>query len=451
MLLGQTRLVEALRRAARASAADETLLAAQRVGQTTLRFSGGRIYQNFHEEDLTVWIKVACNGRVGVATTSSLRHEPILAAIRAAIGIAQLSGKQTAPAFSTSDSQELVPKVETYSPETVHRPLTETVDTIRRLWGLSRKQGMDLAGSFVVGESELAVVGSGGLLRYQPFTVGALRLVATKGRASGFATQAFRDIRHLQPEALAERALRFCRMNRDPRPIALGRYDVLLEPEAVAELLEWLAYIGFGAKQLYERTSFLTGRMGEPIMHPKIDITDDGSDPEGLAMPFDFEGTPKKRTALVQQGKAAGVVYDSTYARLYHTRSTGHALAYDEYEGPLAFNLFLAPGDTPRQDLLKRMDRGLWVTRFHYVNGLLNTQEALMTGLTRDGTFLVRKGKVAEAVKNLRFTQSILEAFSNVIAISSQRQLVADPAQGYSAVVTPALLLKDFTFTGQTR
>ena len=97
------------------------------------------------------------------------------------------------------------------------------------------------------------------------------------------------------------------------------------------------------------------------------------------------------------------------------------------------------------------MEHGLWVTRFHYVSGLLNTQQALMTGLTRDGTFLIRKGKVAGAVKNLRFTQSILEAFSNVIAISRERQLVADPAQGYSAVVTPAVLLSDFTFTGQTR
>ncbi len=465
MLLGESRLVGTLKKAAKASPADETLLAAQRSAQTTLRFSGGRIYQNFHEEDLTVWIKVACEGRIGVATTSSLRHEPLLAAIQAAIGIARLSlpvpahpaggrqagGKQAAPSFSTSDTQEPAPKVETYFPATVQRPLTETVDTIRRLWARFHKRRMDLAGSFVAGESELAVVGSRGLLRYQPLTVGALRLVATEGKASGFAAQAFRDIRELKPEAMAQRAQEFCRMNRDPRPITLGRYDVLLEPEAVAELVEWLSYIGFGAKQFDERTSFLTGRMGDPLMHPRMTIYDDGADPRGLAMPFDFEGVPKRRVDLIQQGKAAGVVYDSAYARLHHTRSTGHAPAYDEHEGPLALNLFLTAGDAPRQDLLRRMERGLWVTRFHYVNGLLNTQEGLMTGLTRDGTFLVKRGKVAGAVKNLRFTQSILKAFSNILAVSREQERVADPAQGFSAVVAPALLIKNFTFTGQTK
>ena len=450
MLLGQTRLAEALRKAARASPADETLLAAQRSAQTTLRFSGGRIHQNFHEEDLTVWIKVACGGRVGVATTSSLRHEPLTAAIRAAIGIAQLSGKQSTPSFSTSDLKEAAPKVQTYYSTTVQHPLTKTVETIRRLWSRFQKQGMELAGSFVSGENELAVVGSHGLLRYQPFTVGALRLVATKSKASGFAAQAFRDIRELQPEVLAERAEKFCRMNRDTKSIALGKYDVLLEPEAVAELVEWLGYIGFGAKQLHERTSFLTGRMGDLAMHPDLSIYDDGSDPRGLAMPFDFEGVPKKRIDLIRHGKAAGVVYDSAYARLYHTHSTGHALAYDEYEGPLPVNLFVSPGEIPREDLLRKMGRGLWISRFHYVNGLLNTQEALMTGLTRDGTFLVKNGKVAAAVKNLRFTQSILEAFSHILAVSKEQQRIADPAQGFSAVVAPALLIKDFNFTGQT-
>ncbi len=451
MLLGRNRLADALRKAARASKADETILAAERAGQTTLRFSSGRIHQNFHEEDLTVWVKVAAHGRVGVATTSSIRHEAILKALDSAIDIARLPGKQTPPAFSTSPPKEPTAQVTTYFPATVQRPLTEIVAMIRRLGSRMQKKGAALAGSFVAGESELAVAGSRGLVQYQPVTIGGLRLVATQGKASGFAAQAFRDIAELDPEGLLKRAWDFCRMNKDPQAIPLGRYDVLLEPEAVSEIVEWLSTIGFGAKQVYERTSFLTGRMGDRITAPEISISDDGTDPAGLAFPFDYEGVPKRRVNLIRQGVAESLVYDSQYARLYHAHSTGHALSYDDFEGPIAQNLFVAAGSASHGDLLRQMDRGLWITRFHYVNGLLKTQQALMTGLTRDGTFLVRHGRVGGAVKNLRFTEPILEAFSRVAGVSRERRRVADPAQGFFSVVTPALLLRRFTFTGQTK
>ena len=451
MLLGESRIITALKRAAKASPADETLIAAQRESFTTLRFAGERIHQNFQEEDVTVWVKVALGGRMGVATTCSLSHEALMRAVRSAATIAQVAAKQVAPAFATAPSKIPPPKLTTYFPSTARRPLTEIVPMIQRLWTKSKTGGIHLAGSFVRGEEELAVVGSGGLTQYQPFSIAGLRLVPTKDRSSGFAAQAVRDLDALESEMLLERAMKFCRMNENPKEIPLGKYDVLLEPEAVTEILEWLGYISFGAKQVAERTSFMAGRMGERLMDRQISIVDDGANPEGLAVPFDYEGIPKQPVFLIERGTAAGIVYDSQFAKLYHRSSTGHAGAYDQFEGPLPGNLFLAAGQTPREELLKKLDRGLWITRFHYVSGLLKTQEALMTGLTRDGTFLIQKGKVVGAVKNLRFTQSILEAFSKVIAISKERRLVADPSQGLSAAVCPALLIRDFTFTGQTR
>ncbi len=451
MLLGEARILSALRKAARASRADQTLLAVQRVGQTTLRFANGKIHQNFHEEDLLVWIKVACGGRSGVATTSSLKHSSLEKAIEAAIAIAHLSGKATVPAFSTAPLSLAPPRLTTYFPATVHQPMSENVRRIRALNRCCEKAGLGLAGSFTVGESELAVAGSKGLVQYQPFSLGGLRLVATREGGSGFAAQAFRDLGTLEPEHLLDRAMDSCRKNRDPKPLRLGKYDVLLEPEAVAELVEWLSGIGFGAKQMQERTSFMAGRLGEQIMGKRISIYDDGADPRGLAAPFDMEGVPKQRVDLIVEGRAEGIVYDSHYGKIYHRPSTGHALAYDDFEGPLASNLFLRAGQTPRAEMLKRMGHGLWITRFHYVSGLLKPREALMTGLTRDGTFIVKRGKVVGAAKNLRFTQSILEAFSNVLAVSREQHLVGDPAQGFSSVVTPALLIKGFTFTGQTK
>lgn len=463
MLLGPSRMMAALEEAAKKSPADQTLIAAERTSRTTLRFAAERIHQNFHEEEVTVWVKVARDGRMGVATTCSLSSDSLRRAIDSGLSIAQVSTKQVPPAFSTAPSKIKTPKLTTYFPETVHEPLSKSIEMIRQLWKRSGRLKMDLAGSFVVGEDELAVAGCQGLVQYQPFSMMGLRLVANQGTASparpetasrggsGFAAQASRNIRTIVPEELERRAWDFCRMNKNPKAIPLGKYDVLLEPEAVAELLEWLSYIGFGAKQVTEATSFMTGRMGERLMHPNISIVEDGSDPEGFPVPFDYEGVPKQKVTLIDRGVAKGIVYDSQYARLHRGHSTGHALSYDEFEGPLASNLFMAAGDTPHAELLKKMRRGLWISRFHYISGLLKTKAALMTGLTRDGTFLIENGKVAGAVKNLRFTQSILEAFSKVAGISRERQLVADPGQGFSAQVVPALLIKDFTFTGQTQ
>lgn len=450
MLLGEARALGALLKGAKASRADETLLAAQRGGRTTLRFADGRIHQNFHEEDVTVWVKAACGGQMGVATTCSLSREAIEKAVGSAITIAQVAAKRMPHGFSTAPAKRPAAKPKTHFPATVHQPLGEIVRRIRGLNAVARKSGMALAGSLTLGEDELAVAGSRGLRQYQPFSVAGIRLVATQGKASGFASCVVRDLERLDAESALAQAMKICRRNRDPQPIPLGKYDVLLEPEAVAELTEWLSGIGFGAKQVLEGTSFLAGRIGEKIVSRKITLWDDGPNPEGMAVPFDFEGIPKEKIFLIDRGVASGIVYDSHYAKLHRRHSTGHALAYDETEGPLAANLFMAAGETPHEEMISRMDRGIWITRFHYVNGLLNTQEALMTGLTRDGTFLVKNGKVVQAVKNLRFTQSILEAFSQVAAVSRERRLIADPAQGFSAAVCPALLIRGFTFTGQT-
>lgn len=453
MLLGKGRLLTALRKAARSSKAEQTLIAARRGERTTLRFSGGSIHQNFHEEGVTVWVKVACRGRQGVATASSLDEKSLSEAVDSAFTIAQLAsstGASSAP-LHTDPPPQPTPKITTHFAATAHLPIAQLVGWIRALSACAQKGKVELAGSCVVGEEELAVAGSGGLTQYQPSTIAGMRLVATQGSASGFAAQTVRDIGALEPETLLKRAMDHCRLNRHPRPIRLGKYDVLLEPEAVAELVEWLAVIGFGAKQISERTSFMAGRIGERLMDRRLSILDDGSDEAGLAVPFDFEGIPKQRVRLIRNGLAEGVTYDSQYASLYRRPSTGHAQPYNEHEGPMPSNLFVEPGETPCADLLRSMRRGLWISRFHYVNGFLNTREALMTGLTRDGTFLVERGKVVGAVKSLRFTQSILEAFSNLVGLSRQRRLIADPSDGFFAVVTPAMLLQDFTFTGQTR
>ena len=450
-LLGRPRLLAALTTAARRAKADRTLIACQRGAQTTLRFADGRFHQTFYAESVDVWVKVACDGHVGVATTNAVSPDALRSAVQAAIAMAHVGGRRTLAEVPATPMIRAVPPLATYVSETARRPIAGTIQALHDLWSRTGRAGYGLAGSFTAGEEELAIAGSDGLARYQPFTVAGVKLVATRGKASGYAAATSRDIARLDLDVVAERAVRLARANAAPRDLRLGRHDVILEPEAVAELLEWLGYIAFGAKALAERTSPLAGRLGDRLMSPTISISDDALHPQGLSVPFDYEGVPKQRVALIERGAAAGVVYDTAYGARYHQPSTGHGMPYDETEGPLPMHLTVTAGTTPRAEMERRLGDGLVVSRFHYVNGLLDTRRALMTGLTRDGTFLVRRGKVVGAVKNLRFTQSVLEAFSQVAALSRERRLIADPGSGLGSVLAPAMLLRGFTFTGKTQ
>ena len=448
-LLGSSRLLGSLRAAARRARADQTLIACQRGGQTTLRFANGRFHQNFHAESVEVWVKAACDGHVGISTTNAVSPEALRHAVDAAITIAKTGGHRHRTGFHAGPGRAL-PRLATYVGTTVQRPIAATMHAIHDEWRRVERAGYALAGSFTTGYDELAVVGSRGLACYQPFTVAGVKFVATRGKATGFAAATSRDIRQVDIPGVAERAVRVAQANASPRDLAVGRYDVLLEPEAVSELLEWLGYIAFGAKALAERTSCLAGRLGDAIMGSLASIADDALDPTGLAVPFDYEGWPKQRVPLVVRGIATGVVYDSHYGKLYDRASTGHAMPYDETEGPLPMHLVMAAGSTPRAGMERQLRDGLVINRFHYVNGLLDTRQALMTGLTRDGTFLVRKGKIVGSVRNLRFTQSILEAFSRIEHVSRERRLIADPGSGLGSSLCPALLIRGFTFTGKT-
>jgi PmbA protein len=219
---------------------------------------------------------------------------------------------------------------------------------------------------------------------------------------------------------------------------------VVLEEAAVAEMLDYVGFIGFSALAVQEGRSFM--RLGEQITGANISIYDDGYDPRGFPMAFDFEGVPKRRVDLIKDGVAHAVVYDSyTAGREPGRQSTGHALPAPNTYGPLPLNLVLAPGRTPKADLIKGIKRGLWVTRFHYVN-IVHPLQTVLTGMTRDGTFLIEDGVITRPVKNLRFTQSVLDALRH-----------AEPADTlklqksfFGGTLAPALRIEGFNFSSAT-
>jgi predicted Zn-dependent protease len=210
-----------------------------------------------------------------------------------------------------------------------------------------------------------------------------------------------------------------------------------------------MSYTGFNAVAVQEGRSFMVGRIDEQIVDPRISIWDDGQSLEGIPWPFDFEGVPKQRVDLIQEGVARGVVYDSYRAGKEEGKhSTGHALPAPNSFGPMPLNVFFAPGESSLADMLRSTERGIYVTRFHYTRPV-EPKQVVITGMTRDGTFLVENGELAYPVKNLRFTQSYLEALNHVDRIGAEPRMLAGLG-GLGRDSVPALKLSKFRFTGAT-
>jgi len=258
-----------------------------------------------------------------------------------------------------------------------------------------------------------------------------------------------RDWRALDVAALGETALRKAEGSRAPGELAPGRYTVVLEPAAVAELVAFLAWLGLGAQSEQEGRSFLSGRMGERITGAGVTVVDDAFDPRSLGRPFDYEGTPRRRVSLIEDGVARAVVHDRRTARAAGVESTGHATAPPAVEGPLPYDLVLGTGTASLEELIASTARGILVTRFWY-NRVVDARRTLVTGMTRDGTFLIEDGRIAGGLRNLRFNESVLEVLSRTEAAGRD----AEPTQfDYSGncVVVPALKVREFQFTGVTR
>jgi PmbA protein len=224
-----------------------------------------------------------------------------------------------------------------------------------------------------------------------------------------------------------------------------GEYEVILEEHAVAGLLEYLSYIGFSGLAHEEGRSFMD--LGKRLMGENVSIWDDGADPSGMPSPIDFEGVVRRRVDLIENGVAKAVVHDAATGSRAGTGSTGHGLPAPNLLGPMALNLFMAPGSTPRDELISDVKRGVWVTRFHYINPV-HPKKAILTGMTKDGTFLIEDGGLSRPILNFRFTQSIPEAFSDVRAAGSETRVL--PGEFFGAARVPALHLGSFNFTGVT-
>jgi PmbA protein len=267
-----------------------------------------------------------------------------------------------------------------------------------------------------------------------------------KGGA-GTAEETAARLGDVEPERVGSRAFEKARDSQEPQDLEPGPFDVVLEPLAVSTLVGFLAYMGFGGRAIAEGRSPLSGKAGQRVAAEKISIFDDALSPLTIGLPFDFEGTPKRRVDLIREGEFIGGVHDRRSAKMAGTESTGHGLPPPNPEGAFPLNLFLDTGDATLDDMIGSTERGLLVTRFHYSN-VVNPMDTTITGMTRDGTWLIEGGRVKHPVKNLRFTQSILEALSNVEMVGRDSQIAGEFF--FAASRVPALKVRGFNFSGKS-
>jgi predicted Zn-dependent protease len=264
---------------------------------------------------------------------------------------------------------------------------------------------------------------------------------------SGYATRSGWRLSDVNVEALGQAAVDGALRSREPRSIEPGAYTVILMPYATLDMVTMLDFVGMGAQAVQEGRSWMNDRIGQQLMSRAVNIWDDGYDMDGRPMSFDFEGLPKQRVDVVKAGVPQGPVYDSfTASREPGKSSTGHALPSPNTYGPLAFNLVMGPGEMTLDEMIRTTERGLLITRFWYTR-VVHPRDCIITGMTRDGLFLVERGEIAYPVKNLRFTQGYVPALSNVESIGRELWTVGED---YISMRVPALKLRDFTFTGAT-
>jgi predicted Zn-dependent protease len=312
-------------------------------------------------------------------------------------------------------------------------------------------EGYSAAGSVISSSFSIGVANSKGVFAEHQSTMADASTVIMGASASGWSQSTGWQLQAVNPELLADEALSKVRAGADPADFEPGDYPVILDPFAVADLLEMLAFDGMGALAVQEGRSWMNGRLGQRIMADSVNITDDGLNISGIPWPFDFEGVPKKTLPIVASGVALTPVYDSfTAGREEGKTSTGHATPPSPQGrfGPAPINLFLRPGTASVESMIRSTKLGLYITRFWYTR-TVHPRDAVVTGMTRDGTFLIRDGEIAHPVKSLRFTQSYVEALKHTEAIGSTPRLLRSGFGG--ATSAPALKLSRFRFTSSTR
>src|SRR5579884_1223236 len=443
-LLSREELERIGERIFRFSEADETEVSIEVRADALTRFANNVIHQNVAEHALTVSVRTVLDGRTARASTNRTDDESLRAVVRASAALARVQPPN--PDLLPMPGRQKIPVVHRYVEETARATPADRARTIARVTGLAEQRGQIAAGIFATGAFQTALLNSRGLFACHEQTRAEFSVTVLDGDSSGWAKANFPAIDEIRAEELAERASQKARDSRHRIEIPPGRYTVILEPAAVLDLVGFLFY-DFAATAVADKRSCLTDRLGTQLFDPRITIWDDVYHPLQTGPPFDGEGMPRQKVLLVERGVPRALVYSRQTAHRLGAQPTGHGLPLPNEWGEAPFNLVFEGGTASIEDMIQSTERGILVTRFWYIREV-DPYRKILTGMTRDGTFLIENGRITKAIKNFRFNQSLIEMLASVEDLGPAVRAAGEES---FEMVVPPMKVRDFHFTEPTR
>lgn len=447
---GKQESLEIAARALQACRADEAqaVLCLRRL--ETTNYADNHIGQGTSEESESMYLRVRHAGREVWGITPGSDEASLARLVEDLDRVARrappvralppLSGPQQYPV-----TQPYCPLSALWTPE-------QRAETVGLIVEQARGNRLSASGVYRTGVRQVAIANTAGLQAFESRTDTGLHAIVVGAGGSGYGAAYARDVRQINPFDVAEQAISKALMGAVPTTIEPGEYEVVLEQNAVADVLRCLRP-GFGARAVQEYQSVLSGNAGQEVTGLLVTLTDDPQSLDGLHSAFDFEGTPRQPVEILRGGVAVGPVHDTTTAASAGTVSTGHAAetSADRVGEPVASSIFMEHGEAELENMIGAVRRGLLVSRLGGLR-VIDPVQALVSGETQHGTFLIENGVLSRPVAALRFEEHLLDALRGIEQVSRERKLVVDNAVGEPrCIIVPALHLRRFRFVGGVR
>ena len=447
------------------SAADEVEVLFSGGKFALTRFANNTIHQNVAEENHVVSVRTVFSGRTARAYTNKFDDESLKQVVRASESLAKVQHLDP-DLLPMPDANEASGKAGEGARSTPSRHFEQTAaitpeiraEGVRTMVGVADRHKLTTAGVFSSAESFEGLFNSRGLNRWHMQTSAEISITMMAADSSGWQKANSPDVANLDPLQLAEIAAKKAVDSAHPREIPAGKYTVILEPAAVLDIVGFMFW-DYSGMAILDQRSFLTGRIGTKLFGDNITIHDAVAHPLQTGCPFDGEGMRRQRVALVENGIVKQVVYArATAERLKASEfkdsvgpivATGHGFPLPNEMGEMPLNIVFAPVSNPQTlaEMIASTERGVLVTRLWYIREV-EPFEKMLTGMTRDGTFLVENGRVQGGVRNFRFNESLIHMLSNVEAMSVP---VRSSGEESFDMVVPAMKVREFNFTEVTK
>lgn len=446
----------------RLSSADEleVLFTGGRFALT--RFANNTIHQNVAEENHVVSVRTTFGTKTARAATNKFDDESLRQVVKSSESLAKVQHPDPdllpVPSPEEARGNTTAQGPSRYFDQTAAITPELRAEGVRQIVGVADRHKLTTAGVFSSGELFEGVFNSRGLSQWHTQTSAEVSITMLAADSSGWQKANSPDINHLNPLRLAEVAAQKAVDTAHPREIPAGKYTVILEPAAVLDIVGFMFW-DYSGMAILDQRSFLTGRIGTKLFGDNITIWDDVAHPLQAGVPFDGEGVHRQKVCLVNNGVVDRVVYArATAERMKRSEhkdtvgpiaATGHGFSLPNEMGEMPVNIVFAPVNNPQsvEQMIASTERGVLVTRLWYIREV-EPFEKMLTGMTRDGTFLIENGRVQGGIRNFRFNESLVHMLSNVEAMSTP---VRSCGEESFDMVVPAMKVKDFNFTEVTK